>query len=289
MDSAHSGLNRLKHALTPDETAAIPLEDVYQSFAQVFPLPPNIPAPTTSAEMAAHIERALPESLMRNEATATTATTTVKAKLQPLDFDKSADIWAQAGYDLTMWVLQYVQSQLSSHKRKADKLEPNAASETHGLVGTGVSLTAEGLDKPTAEAMVKVEEPEKPKTENSSVDAKPTRVGTKTVGADKIPDSAYTLLSTAGMSFPQLSIRKNFRTMITASAVHTIAPPVIQSTDGEQKTPAQPAVKEEENAQEILQRQVNIGRYCPQVLGHEGSVRVAKSWQVDVDLQDNAS
>lgn len=289
--SVHSGLNRLQQALTPDETAMISLEDIYQSFAHAFPLPPNISAPTTSAEMAAHIERALPESLIRNDATATTK---VKARLQPLDFDKSADIWAQAGYDLTMWVLQYVQSQLSSHKRKTDKLEPDAASLTHGLVGTGVSLTAEGPDKSPAEVVVKEEEPKKPKTENPSVDAKPTRATTKTVAVDKVPDSAYTLLSTADMPFPQLSIRKNFRTIITASAEHTIAPPGIQSTDGEQKAlavndGAQPAVKEEEKAQETLQRQVNIGRYCPQVLGHVGSARVAKSWQVDVNEQDSTS
>lgn len=218
---------------------------------------------------------------------------TVKAKLHLVNFDQSADIWALAGYDLTMWVLQYVQSQISNHKSKADRPEtgtPSQGAENHGLVGTGVSLTcSEGADKTQPAVNVKQEEGIAVKTEGSSTPARPARPAksdTKTSINDKIPDSAYTLLSTASLPFPQFSIRKNFRTFITEPS---IAPAGMQSVQGDQTTTgvagqptdgAAPAVAPETKPQEVVQRQINTGKYCPQVLGKEGSVRVAKTWQV---------
>lgn len=284
VESAHSRDSRslrLKHALTLDETTTTPLEEVHQSLVNIVSMPPDISAPTTPAETATHISRAFPDSVIRDEARGTTM---IKAKLLPVDFEKSADIWAQAGHDLTMWVLQYVQSQISSHKRKVDKLETEAPSGNHGLVGTGVSLTcAEGADKPSATVIAKEEEPAMMKTENTTVNTQSIRATAKIAPVDKVPDSAYTLLSTSGMPFPQLSIRKNFRTLVTATAENTIAPPAVsQSTEVNQNASsgnvAPPGMETEGKVPEMLQRQVNVGRYCPQVLGHEGSVRVAKSW-----------
>jgi hypothetical protein len=280
-------LRRLEHALVPDETTRTPIEKIHDNFVKVFPLPPNISAPATPNDMATHISRVFPDIIIQDE----TGTPHVKAKLQPVDFDKSADIWARAGYDLTMWVLQYVQSQISSHKRKADKVEG-----VHGLVGTGVSLTVGGGggEKAMESGPMKQED----QTEIKADDTANTKPGpgrpSKAVGVnDKIPDSGYTLLSTSGMPYPQLSIRKNFRTMVTASAEHTIAPPPgVQSADGNPNTTmtgnGDQVGATEQKVQEVLQRQMNIGKYCPQVLGHEGSVRVAKSWQVEVDTRTDS-
>lgn len=269
------GLRRLEHALVPDETIRTRIEEIHENFIKVFPLPPNISAPTSPSDMAAHISRVFPDVIIQDES----GTTHVKAALHPVDFDKSANIWARAGYDLTMWVLQYVQSQISSHKRKADTVEG-----VHGLVGTGVSLTVGGGEKAVESEPMKQEDTAAIKAENTASITQPGPGRPPKTVVDKIPDSGYTLLSTSGLPYPQLSIRKNFRTMVTASAEHTIAPPPgVQPADGNQDTTtlgggAQPG----ETEQKVLQRQMNIGKYCPQVLGHEGSVRVAKSWSVDV-------
>jgi hypothetical protein len=215
--------------------------------------------------------------------------TTIKATLKPVDFDQSAEIWARAGYDLTMWVLQYVQSQIANHKNKGDKPEngtaANRTAENHGLVGTGVSLTCgEGIVKTEPGLDVKQEPTTTTKTENTPAPAtRPVKSDTKASVNDKIPDSAYTLLTTASLPFPQFSIRKNFRTYVDVPVGEsTMAPAKIEVTEGEAAPGAAGQSNGAEGAevkpQEVVQRQINTGRYCPQVLGQEGSVRVAKTW-----------
>lgn len=180
-------------------------------------------------------------------------------------------------------MLQYVQAQIACHKTKGDKPKDSAPVITengnHGLVGTGVSLTcAEGVVKTEPGTDVKQEE-----IKPEPAPARATRPAGKSASSinDKIPDSAYTLLTTASLPFPQFSIRKNFRTYVDVpSAESTIAP--VAKVEGEMTPGAvgqgNGADGAEGKPQEMIQRQVNTGKYCPQVLGKEGSVRVAKTW-----------
>lgn len=284
-------LFRLQHVLQLNETATTSLAEIHHSLTQAFPFPPNIPSPATTADLIPCISQAFPGAVKEDPS----SEPTIKATLNPVDFDQSAEIWARAGYDLTMWVLQYVQSQIANHKNKGDKAENGTSagvvSENHGLVGTGVSLTCgDGVVKIEPGVDVKQEPTTTAKTESTPAPATPpVKSESKASINDKIPDSAYTLLTTASLPFPQLSIRKNFRTFVDVlGGGSTMAPvPKTESAEGE-TTPnaagqSNGAEVAEVKPQEVIQRQINTGRYCPQVLGKEGSVRVAKTWYVSPD------
>lgn len=209
-------LFRLQHVLQLNETATTSLAEIHHSLTQAFPFPPNIPSPATTADLIPCISQAFPGAVKEDPS----SEPTIKATLNPVDFDQSAEIWARAGYDLTMWVLQYVQSQIANHKNKGDKAENGTSagvvSENHGLVGTGVSLTCgDGVVKIEPGVDVKQEPTTTAKTESTPAPATPpVKSESKASINDKIPDSAYTLLTTASLPFPQLSIRKNFRTFV---------------------------------------------------------------------------
>jgi hypothetical protein len=285
-------VDRLKAALLPDEDAQTQVQDIHTRLVDAFPFPPAIPAPTTANDLLPIITGTIPGVRMLEGEQVT-------ARLQAVDFEHCAEIWASVGWDLTIWVLQYVQSRLSVNKVKGGIKEEGLGIEGHGLVGTGVSLTCgpgnmqvdEAREDSASKAIdVAVKPQTSPSTDKLPLPPplpplvnKPAKPAPMAAPVDKIPDSEFTLLNTNTLPFPHLSIRKNFRTIVVETIpVSKIIPLTTAESTVAPATNGMPPV--EVNAEEpevkTFERIVSTGKYTAQVLGKPGSMRVAKAWYV---------
>ncbi|KAJ9104660.1 hypothetical protein QFC21_002158 [Naganishia friedmannii] len=271
----------LKAALLRDEEARTTIQDIYARLGDTFPFPPSIPPPTTPNDLIPMIMDALPS-------VAVLEGNQIAARLQNVDFEHCAEIWASVGWDMTVWVLQYVQSRLSVNKVKGGVKEEAEVRAGHGLVGTGVSLTCHQgtvqVDEARGDFTPKIADAAATTSTNLPPPpvTKPIKATAAAVPTDKIPDSAFTLLNTSSLPFPHLSIRKNFRTIVVDSIpVSKIIPPPSAGPIGAPVLPpvAPPVdVDAEEPEMKTFERIVSTGKYTEQVLGRPGSVRVAKAW-----------